>query len=212
MVCLSDNDVILKLAACNLLDDVWGGLGVSKTDVYVLPTAKHKLGVSKNPKWAQERFGNETFSRLRDFFLWARDIDVEIDQADLQSLLEVEGIDSGEAVLFAASASLEASRILTGDKRSLRALASDLSCRPVAARLVGRVICFEQIVKNAIGNLGFAEVLNRVLPGLDCDTALRAAFGSGKEATEVNVVDALDRYIVELRSLPIDFLSSQGQL
>ena len=38
-------------------------------------------------------------------------------------------------------------------------------------------------------------------------TALRVAFGSGSEATEVSVLAILDSYINELRSLSIDLLA-----
>ena len=39
MICLADNDIIHKLAACDMLDDVLAALSLRRTDVYVLPTA-----------------------------------------------------------------------------------------------------------------------------------------------------------------------------
>ena len=53
-------------------------------------------------------------------------------------------------------------------------------------------------------HFGFFDVRDKVVPVRACDTALSAAFGSGWEATETNVLAALDSYIDELRSLPID--------
>ena len=46
-----------------------------------------------------------------------------------------------------------------------------------------------------------------VVPARACDTALSAAFGSGWDATEPNVLGALNSYINELRSLPMDLLT-----
>ena len=47
VICLVDNDVIYKLAMCNLLDDSLAALDLARTDAYVLPTAKYKFGVTR---------------------------------------------------------------------------------------------------------------------------------------------------------------------
>jgi hypothetical protein len=70
------------------------------------------------------------------------------------------------------------------------------------------VICFEQIIRKTIDHAGFALVRDKIVPARDCDTALRAVFGSGVEATEGNVLAGLDSYIAELRSLPVCLLVS----
>ena len=57
-----------------------------------------------------------------------------------------------------------------------------------------------------IQHFGFAYVKDKIVPALACDTALRAAFGSGDAATESNVLATLDGYINELRFLAIDLL------
>jgi hypothetical protein len=93
-----------------------------------------------------------------------------------------------------------------GDKRSLRALAETRTCRPIALRLSGRVICLEQIVRRVIGHFGFAHAREKVVPARACDTALRAVFGSGFDAAEENVLIGLDSYINELETLPVGLL------
>jgi hypothetical protein len=65
--------------------------------------------------------------------------------------------------------------------------------------MAGRVICFEQTVLRVIDGVGFDLVLERVVPARHCDTALRAVFGSGLEATEVGVRAGLRSYIDDLR-------------
>ncbi len=67
MICLADNDIVKKLAICNLLDEALGALGVSHREILVLPTARFKLGVSKNPDKARSQLGVETFDRLKYF-------------------------------------------------------------------------------------------------------------------------------------------------
>lgn len=48
MICLADNDIVKKLAICNLLDEAMIALEVSPAEILVLPTARFKLGVAKN--------------------------------------------------------------------------------------------------------------------------------------------------------------------
>jgi hypothetical protein len=208
MIFLSDNDIIHKLAACDLLTDAWAALGLNLCDVYVLPTAKHKFGLTKTSDNAEKRYGIDILTRIRSFLSEAREIDFEVPAADLQLLAKVDGIDAGEAVLYAAAVQSQDYRLATGDKRSLRALASEVICRPIAERLSGRVVCLEQIVRESIQHCGFEHVKLKVLPALSCDTALRAAFGSGVNAAPTNVLQALDAYIAELRSLPVSLLVS----
>jgi len=124
---------------------------------------------------------------------------------ELQLLAAVDGIDPGEAVLFAATSQFSQYLLATGDKSSLRALVSTPTCRPIAQRICGHVICLEQIVKRVIQHCGFSYVQGKIIPARACDTALRVAFGSGCDATEANVLAALGSYINELRSLATDF-------
>jgi hypothetical protein len=69
----------------------------------------------------------------------------------------------------------------------------------VCVRLSGKIICFEQIVVRLIDRYGFVSILNKIVPGRDCDTALRAIFGSGLSATEEQVRGGLESYINHLR-------------
>ncbi len=208
MICLVDSDIIYKLAVCDLLDDTLAALDLAMTDAYVLPTAKYKFGVAgKSLETGEQRYGAEVFARIRDFLGSVREIDVAGPSEELQILASIDGIDAGEAVLFSATAEFDQYLLATGDKTSLRALALTLVCLPIAQRIRGHVICLEQIVKRLIQHFGFPYVKDKVVPARACDTALSAAFGSGWDATEPNVLAALDSYINELRSLPIDLLT-----
>jgi hypothetical protein len=208
VICLADNDIIHKLAACDLLDEVLTALNLARTDVYVLPTAKYKFRItSRSAAQGEHRYGAAVFARIRDFLASVREINVPGLFEEIQLLAGVDGIDSGEAVLFAATAQFDQYLLATCDKNSLRALVSTPDCHSIAQRLCGHVMCFEQMVKRVIQHCGFSYVQDKVIPARACDTALRVAFGSGIEATEAAVLTILDSYINELRSLSIDVLA-----
>jgi len=206
VIILADNDILYKLAACHLLDETLVVLGVTHTDVYILPTAKYKFGLTKHPARAEARYGADAVARMRDFLESVRELDVVGSPEELQLLAEVDGIDAGEAVLFSATMRFDHYLLATGDKNSLRAVASAPACQPIALRLCGHVICLEQIVTRVIHHFGFAYGKDKIVPARSCDTALRAAFGSGDAATESHVLATLEGYINELRSLTIDLL------
>ena len=211
MICLVDIDIIYKLVMCNLLDDALTALDSARADTYVLPTAKYKFGVaSRRPSRGERRYGAEVFARIRDFLASVREIDVAGPSEELQLLASIDGIDAGEAILFSATAEFDQYFLATGDKTSLRALALTPICLPIAQRIRGHVICLELIVKRLIQHFGFPYVKDRVVPARTCDIALSVAFGSGWDTTEPNVLAALDSYINELRSLPIDLLTQVG--
>ena len=109
-------------------------------------------------------------------------------------------IDTGEAVLFSASAHYTGCILATGDKRCLRTLLGLPDAEQIVSRLARRVICFEQIVLRIVDRSGFELVRDRVFPACHCDTALRAAFGSGLSATEENVSRTLAAYTSHLRA------------
>jgi hypothetical protein len=114
---------------------------------------------------------------------------------------DVLGIDAGEAILFSSTAAYPDSLLATSDKRSLIALsgANGEVCQRVRERLAGRVICFEQTLLRVMNAVGFDIVRTRAVPARNCDTALRAVFGSGLEATEAGVRDGLTRYVADLK-------------
>jgi len=205
---LVDSDIIYRLAVCNLLDDTLAALDFVRSKVYVLPTAKYKFGITRRRRGiGEQRYGAEVFTRLRDFPASVRELDVAGPSEEIRLLASIDGIDAGEAILFTATAEYDRYLLTTGDKTSLRALAMSPVCLPIAQRMSRHVICLEQIIKRLIQHFGFPYVRDKVVPVRACDTALSAAFGSGREATEPNVLAALDSYINELRPLPVDVLA-----
>ncbi len=200
MICLSDNDLIRKLAACDLLEEALAALEATRDEVFVLPTARYVLlKPIKKPEQAKVRMGEAVFERLKAFLESVQTLSAPPPAAEQQLLDDAVGIDAGEAVLFSSTAHFAEFLVATSDKTSLRALASTPACQPVFQRLQGHVITFEQILVRVIDRIGFESLLAKVVPALHCDTVLRAVFGSGLEATEANVRSGLIGYIEHLR-------------
>ena len=200
MICLSDNDIIKKLAICDLHAEALKVLETSFGEVFVLNSARYVLlAPIKKPEAAKAKLGIAVFDRLSAFLGSVQVLNVKPSPDEQQIFDDMLGIDAGEAVLFSASAHFSDFVLATSDKKSLRALASSSACQPIRERLNNRVICFEQVILRLVNQIGFDFVRARVVPALDCDTALRAIFGSGLDATEENVRRGLASYIADLR-------------
>lgn len=200
MTCLLDNDLIKKLAFCDLLDQALEALQTTHGEALILPTARYVLlKPIKTPEQAKARLGEAVYDRLSEFFKNVQSLDVQPSADEQRVFDDIVGIDPGEAILFSASAHFGDFRLATGDKNSLRALAANPACRAICDRLNGKVVCFEQIVLGVLDSLSFDRARAKIVPGSACDTALRAVFGSGLEATEANVRAGLKAYIADLR-------------
>ena len=208
MIYLSDNDIIEKLAVCDLIDDALSAFGAERRDVYVIPTFRLRID-GKKRKRAEARLGGAAVDRILGLLADAQEIR-EYSPEDHALFDDALGIDAGEAVLLSATGVITGDyRILTGDKKCLRALATQPEFREIARRIAGSVVCFEQVLIRLISYKGFEFVLNKVVHALDRDTAMRAAFGSGMSSTEPNCRACLDSYIAELRALSIDLLMTE---
>jgi ribosome biogenesis SPOUT family RNA methylase Rps3 len=77
--------------------------------------------------------------------------------------------------------------------------------------LAGRVLCLEQVLLRVIAHLGFDEVKKRVVGSnqLALDTAVRAAFGSGMQADDINACRSLERRVKSLATEAGGMLTTQ---
>jgi hypothetical protein len=196
VLCFIDNDIILKFAACNLLDEVLIALNCERKHVRVSPTAIHKFR-KRNSKLVAD-YGEDGVRRAIAFVSSVTPIN-ETNTEEQLLLNEVDKIDEGEAILFATTANVQAFVLTTGDKNCLRALAQNSICQPICARLKGKVICFEQVFLRVINHSDFETVKAHVLPALECDKVLKTAFGLGEETTITNARAAFQHYANNLR-------------
>lgn len=199
-----DNDAILKLVACSLFSEAVNSLGLSEEDLRVLPNAEY---VFRKNKEVQKTHSSEKIANAISIAKRCQKIPlVAPNQAleerflkEREQLQTIEGIDPGEQSLIVATILEKSFYVTTGDKRWTTALTNAPQLVEIRERLVGRVICFEQLILKLIDTQGFQEVLTKVVPARSCDTALKAAFGSGEKCTQKNVELALQAYIEDLR-------------
>ena len=163
-----------------------------------MPSATHYL--RKAGKRLIYRYGKEGVERAQKLAQQAKFVGFHLEKSELELLSSVPDIDTGEALLYASTYALQEFWLLTGDKRSLTALAASPNCQPIAARLSGKVICLEQIVIHSLSSYPFEILLSKIVPARECDTAVKVAFGSGNQTNLSHAIGALDAYISELRA------------
>lgn len=209
-ICFLDNDIIHKLVALNLFYEAIDALEVDRSNMQVLPTARY---VFAKQKQKAKQYSDVIWDMAIAVVNRCQPIRVELDAGCLdeteylsQSQNEIH---IGEQQLILATQSAPDFLLLTGDKVCMRAL-PQLKVE-IYGRLAGRVTCFEQVVVLLIRRLGFDRVKAQVVPMWECDTALRACFGSGEWATEENVVMALSGYVEDLRRQAPGLLADMGQ-
>jgi hypothetical protein len=198
LILLSDNDIIIKLACCELLDEFVKSFGAAESDFRVLASARFKVS-PKNKQMVAEH-GIVAVQRAHEFICRLQVIEVPADSDDERLALARPGIDPGEQILFSASRNYPKFSILTGDKNSLRTLLSALKIDSVKKRLAGRVECFEAIMLKILTKPKFALLLPRIVAGAKCDTALQVVFGLGLETTYEKAIEGLNHYLSALRA------------
>jgi hypothetical protein len=208
--CFLDNDIIQKLVALNLFYEAIDCLQVDRTSLRVLPTAP--FWFSRQKRKAQ-RYSDVIWDAGIAVVNACEPIHVELDddcQDEIAFLEQFRNeIHEGERTLILSTRSEVDFLFLTGDKVCIRALS--MMPETICQRLEGKIVCFEQVILLLIRQRGFETIKQQVLPMLDCDTGLRACFGSGERAIEENVVLALEGYIEDLERSTIGLLADLSQ-
>lgn len=190
MIVLSDNDILFKLAHCDLFNEFVAYLRVPAQSIAILHTCVYKMRktLKTNP---------DVLARLELFCETVSVIsDDQIDIDTLEKLVET-GADAGEAILISKVIATPGSYLITGDKRAVKSLNS-LSEGDIKATLSGRILCFEELVIGMLFKFGFTVLSPKLISGSTCDGVLRNAFGVGR--TEQHALDCLYSYADNLRA------------
>jgi hypothetical protein len=147
---LVDNDLVLKLAARNLLQEICRLHGLDTANTRRLASLRF-VGPKKIQK---QKLPSRISSRILRFCDTYRAIEELVD-ATLLERLSSPKIDPGEALLLANAIASGEALVLTGDKRCVRALAADPSLAFAREALLGRVEILETIYLQLIDSLGF---------------------------------------------------------
>ncbi|MEC4814454.1 MAG: hypothetical protein SAK29_14445 [Scytonema sp. PMC 1069.18] len=196
---LIDNDALVKLARYGLLDETLVLFGCVPTDVRVLATAKYSLLPVKNRLHRCK--DEESAARLEAFLRTSEPLDAGLADPDLLDALNaVQNIDAGEALLLAVGATVGNTLVITGDKRSLKALCTNDSVAQVSNALAGRVVSMEVLFLHLVEHQ-FAYVQECVRSKPNVDTALKIVFGVTAPAAFESVQEGLASYIRDLRTV-----------
>ncbi len=196
---LIDRDAIQKLAAFNLLEETMLLLNPIQGEIYVLPAAVYALRKIAEKRRARE-VSHYTIQGLERALVFAGnaksidDLELPLETALQNRLTGIEGIyPEGDLSLIMTSYQTPDILLLSGDKRFMKALSKTEAAREIFLSLRGRVICLESLLLGLTQSNGFEIIRERVAPCLMSDKAVRAAFGSGMKAKELNAVDALSK-------------------
>lgn len=194
MILLADNDIVLKLAGCNLLNIFKEIVCQNNEQICLLPTAQFWFPKNINKKLEKESSKIE----VNDFLNTIKYLENEVDNV-LLNRLSIDKIDSGEALLFAHAYCEPNSYIATGDKNSLRVLLTNSELTDIKAALEHRVYTLETTLLILMKELGFQRVSQLVIERGIKDKVLEMAFGMGRD--ETHAIECLSSYVKELLPL-----------
>jgi len=170
MKLLVDTDAFCKLAVSGLLPDAVEFLGADLTECGRLPALPYMLEKGR----LRTVYGPVRCDGLIPVAL-SMPIVLQPDDIWLDKLIPIQAIDTGEAQIFAAGA--EAGLlVMTGDKRSLRAL-KDIA--DFADALAGRIVVLEAILIALCDRLGPEDVRQRAQVLVASDKMVQICFSTG---------------------------------
>lgn len=107
-------------------------------------------------------------------------------------------LDVGEQTLLAVFVeNSDNAKILTGDKRALREIATIASQdKYLHNALLNRVVCLEMILLALIDQFGFHADNQKVMLNNSVDSALKMSFGRNEQ----HAIEALNSYITSIKS------------
>jgi hypothetical protein len=214
-----DNDIILKLATCDLFNETLATFEISSTQIQILDSFKYKFVSDRQIKRKRGNQVNNNFTQydikkaleIAETFATLSESSSDIDR-DIYYRLEnysktsndkKDKIDRGEAILISRLCYLSQqgdtnSNLLTHDKCCLRAL-SKSGFTDIIKHLDGRIWCLEQLILKYIEEFGFDIIQPKIYPVRDCDQNIKMIFGYSIEASEDVVKESLEKEIIVLR-------------
>ena len=198
MICFPDTNVIFKLAGFDLLYEALSVLSVAPKDLFILQeTRKMCLGAVRSSM--EKEYGRQAIPRVEALIQAAGKISANIDPKELEALTYTDGIDAGEAVLFAATRSHSEFLVVTHDNNSLRALAGEPDCQVIFERMRSKVICLEELLLRIIARYQFEPLRHKLLYAHSYVDALTKTLGRDPQAGQLQVETALRNAVDHLR-------------
>ncbi len=210
MILLSDNDLVVKLAQCDLIDIALYSLGAARQDCYVLDTMRYSLKLSDPDKSIEKYVGSaKTYDRISELLQDCKELPAApLDSSLLDHMQQIPQIDPGEFALFLhaeeQSRAAAAYKVLTGDKRALKAICAYEEFNHFEF-LCSQISCLESCMIDLIRSVGYEYVNNCVISArkdvlpAKFDSVLRTAFGA--ERSEDHCMGCLHHYFYDVSKL-----------
>jgi hypothetical protein len=189
MIVLADNDIVGKLACCDLLPELMAWLKAPPAEIWVLPEMPFVLR-------RKLKTNASALVCLESFLLQVK----PIPQAQLASLDRFSRLDVGESQMLAVLVDDSTiTHMVTGDKRALK-LIGEMTCTDAALfqRLQAtQVDCLESIMLGLIDQFGFSAINSKAINGVSSDTVLNISFGSKRDQN--HACESLTSYLNAVR-------------
>jgi hypothetical protein len=194
MALLIDSDAFCKLGVAGLLEDAAGLFGLMLGDSARLPALPYMLRRGALVR----RFGIAACNTLLPI---AEELPAipEADAPLLDRLLRIEAIDPGEAQLLAVAMEHRLT-LLTGDKRSLRAL-KDVP--EVLEALSGRIAIIESVLLGLCEQRGVEYIRAHVAVLAGHDTMIQTCFSPDNTDPGAGLTSYLNAIAVDVRPLDL---------
>jgi hypothetical protein len=204
-ILLIDSDIFVLFSAAGLLDDLVACLGFSLSDLRRLDALPHQLQRGRSFRRYDEIARTAALTRCHE----VRSIeDRPTSSEHWETLISVENIDEGEALLFAKLAEAAGSLLTTGDQRSLIALGNANGLNSFRDQIRGRVVCLESALLLLLQKVGTQFVGGAFQRLRGVNTKIDVLFGYKTDFVEEEVVRQLNSYLRDLREkLGDDFLN-----
>lgn len=189
MIVLADNDIIHKLACCELLPEFLLWLKAPPAEIWVLPSLAFML--------RKKLKGNTVALECLEKFLSHVKI---IPAAQISTMTRFSSLDVGEGQMLAVLVeNKQVSQIVTGDKRALSLISQiaatdeDLSNRLRTAK----IDCLESVMLGLIDQFGFPTINAKATRGVKSDKVIALSFGNSR--SQAHAVVALNSYLTALQ-------------
>ena len=201
-----DVDALAKLAHWRLLEELQSLVEIPLSQCATLTSAKFRaersVGIPDGKLFRSTEAATLALTAIRGMMA-----SVSPEERYLPAMQNVPGIDAGEAVLLSALLGSEDVRLLTGDKRALRALAT--LGRDKLIGFTGKILLIEQIVLAALNRHDIFWLRDRICAHKDIDKAIGNAMGSKCDASCDSVREGLESYIAEIARASVPSLIAE---
>lgn len=209
-----DNDVLIKLSCYAILADLLAGLG-EVSSAGILGVARYVVNdrLNRHPGIEDRQKAKEHWAMILEAVQQLEPTEIEVDFAtSIEELAIIEGLqlDGGESQLCAITIMRGVPRLVTGDKRAIRAVESMIAKVGQLRELLGRVACLEQAVMTVVDRIGACEVRNRVCAEQQVDRAITICFECESPNASNSGTTGLNSYINDLRSDAPNVLAQGG--